>query len=317
MDVAIAEIIQSVQPELHYSIGRVEEYETACIYDALNRLPPDVEFKRKLLSALLQPWINQKPKSPIVSRWKTTVQLQMILIVSESCTSDMEAEECISHLNNIVRVLGLEALPRYRYLLEWTILRIYCVRPDMQKYSIKMLEDQEASADLNPKLMASLMKIATRVACLPKSTEAFALELMTRLIPLSASPKIAIRYEAQWSFPQLWEHAVTREWASVTSNPAFEHLTNYIRGLEKYKTPPPERVLEAFDPIADHTLANLFMGPYLQLYPPEAEKVSTTDFEDVWQDDERLGIRVPESTILLGTPPPDLNEGDQSDSQEE
>lgn len=296
--------IQYVVPHLNYSAGRLQGYELACAFDLLNRSSLEQQsFCEKLLAALIEPWATQTSKHLIISKWKATTQLQMMLILSESRLPNMDTEECTQHLNTMIKILGTEPLPRYRYLIEWIILRVFCSRSETRQFIIDELLKHDETTESNPKLLTSLMRIATKVACLPDGSEEFALRLMTLLIPLSASPKIAVRYEAQWSVPVIWDRAVEGDWKTVTENPAFEHLNTFIRSLDKYSNPPAERSLEAFDPIKDHTLANLFMGKYLQIYPPEPEIVSTMDFEEVWKDDKKEGLELPPCNIPLGVAP--------------
>ncbi|KAF2138837.1 uncharacterized protein K452DRAFT_211283, partial [Aplosporella prunicola CBS 121167] len=286
LEAAIAEKLTAILPTRTYGYyyGPGESHGYACIFDLLNRIrASDLAMAKRILSTLLHPWATQKMPIPMVSKWKTTVQVQMMLLLTETCIEEALEEEIASYSKAFMKALAIEPLPRYRFLLEWIIARIYYNQPEQRVELLKLLSTDDHS---NPKHLASVMKMAVMVARLPDGEESFSHRLMTLLIPLSASPKIVIRHEAQWSFPPLWDHAVNQDWSTLTANPAFEALNKHIRALDKYSTPPPGRTLEWLDPIRDHTLATLFEGRYLDLDPPDAKLVLTQDFHVVWADTE-------------------------------
>ncbi|KAK0664148.1 putative methyltransferase TARBP1 [Lasiodiplodia hormozganensis] len=299
MEAAVAEKLAEIVPHRTYTsyYGPGESQGYAAMFDLLNRIPiSDNAFARRILDQVLKPWVNQKMPIPMVSKWKATTQVQTMLLLSQNCLAAAPKEEVALYLRKFTKILSMEPLPRYRFLWEWMIARIYVREPEQRKELLEVLGSDDHT---NPKHLASVMKIAVMVARLPDSDEEFAHKLMTFLIPLSASPKIVIRHEAQWSFPPLWDHAEASGWTRVTRNPAFSALNTHIRSLDKYSTPPPQRTLEWLDPIKDHSLVLLFGGRYLDFDPAEARLVSADDFKAVWAEDEQ-GDDFPPPQMPLG-----------------
>ena len=74
------------------------------------------------------------------------------------------------------------------------------------------------------------------------------------------------------------DHARSKGWVSIIGNPVFVALDDYIRSLERFHDPPPERRNGMFDPIGDHTMANLVEGPWFDLDHTEAPLTSRNEF---------------------------------------
>lgn len=291
-----------------YYYGESEGYSLACIFDTLNKLPKSdkgMQLQRDILDDLLHDWVHQKRPVPAVSRWKTTAQLQTMLVLLEGIVPTLSAADMEEYLQSFHEVLALEQMPRFRYLLEWIIARIYVLRSEQRLELLDGITDPDIT---NSKNVVSLMKIATMVARLPDTKEDFAFRLMTELAVLAASPKIVIRHEAHWTIPHLWSHSETQAWRQILDNRVFARLNEHIRGTEVYKNPPAGRLIDQFDPLEDHNLTNLFQGRYLDIEPREAPKVTREDFLQVWQEDNQRS-RKPESNsdsglLPLGKPQP-------------
>lgn len=308
MEAAVADKLAAMVAHRTYTsyYGPSESQGYAAMFDLLNRIrPSDHEFAKGMFDKVLQPWVKQKMPIPMVSKWKATTQVQTMLLLSQTCLTAASKEEVAKYLRSFTTMLSIEPLPRYRFLLEWMIVRIYVREPEQRNELLEILSSHDHS---NPKHLASVMKMAVMVARLPDADKEFAHRLMTLLIPLSASPKIVVRHEAQWSFPPLWDHAEGSGWTSITENPAFSALNTHIRSLDKYSTPPPQRVLEWLDPIRDNHLALLFEGRYLEFEPAEARVVSTEDFKAVWAEDEG-------EVVEHGYPPPQMPLGEKAAAQ--
>jgi tRNA guanosine-2'-O-methyltransferase len=302
-EVAAAEKLETFFEHRNYSsyYGKREWHAYAALIDLINRIPNDqLEVAKRVLDRLIEPWRTQKKPVPIISKWKETFQLQAMLLLSESCISQADADW---YLNSFMYALNLEQWPRYRYLLEWIISRIYYRYP---KLADRILPDLARLSDTAPIQIASLMKLAVLAAPFLNS-EDFALQLMTQLIPFSASPKVHIRHEAHWSFPIVFELAEKKQWPSITGNPAFKALNSHIRSLDKFKSPASTIRTLRLDAVEDFTLVNIFQGDYLTIETPERELVSYDDFANLWEGDKKslfdtyhvripLGIRKPGDT---------------------
>lgn len=285
--------IQDVIPWRTYEhyYGKGEGYGYAAFLDMLNAVPHTSSFRkhyRIALDSLLQPWMGQKGQVPVFSSWKNTTQLQVILILSELCISPSlakpDAGEVDVYLATYWHLLKLEPLPRFRYLLEWIITRIY-IRTERREEVLEPLDDLDLS---NPKFAVSQMKLALSIACLHDTREQFNVDLMNMLMVLAASPKITVRHEAQWSIPVLWDACKNRDSClGIFENPAVCRMNSWIRTLEAYKVPPAGRLLESRDHARDHSLSNLTEGNYLSIEPREASRCRRGDFLEVFQDDSR------------------------------
>ncbi|KAL9096874.1 MAG: hypothetical protein Q9165_000838 [Trypethelium subeluteriae] len=299
---------QDISYEDYYGVR--EGYGYACIYDMLNRVILDIDSARCILDELLHPWITQRRDTPVVSKWKTTVQLQMMFLVidqaigSFSSTATSQSHE---YFDKLIGILSIEPLPRYRFLIECIVFRILARDRTRRVALLDILRGYDQS---NPKCVASLMRLAVAVARLEDSTATYAQDVLTILVTMAASPKVMIRHEAQWSFPFLWSHAATNRLTNITENPAFAALNGYIRNLEQYMTPPPGRKLEPLDPSRGLTMYNIIQGPFLQLYPPEKEHAGIRDFELIFADKDAMD-GVPPARISLGELPADIDGADE------
>lgn len=294
----LAQLVPSRTFEAYY--GKDASYGHACIFDMLNTIPQSAEWTmecRLVLDTILKQWLEQKQPVPVFSRWKTTAQLQIMLLCIERVLSSLNVDEVDTYSNQLFDILALEPLPRLRYLLEWIVFRILARLPDGR---LPLLTGQGVMSLDNPKYLVSIMKINLMLACLPDSTEDFALELITQLIGFAGSPKIVVRHEAQWMFTPLWDHACQKRWDSIINNPAFQHLDETIRMLPTYKTPPLARLLERFHPIKDHNLTHLLSGDYLRIEPGEAQRTSHRDLMAVLASDEALYKLEKDALIPVG-----------------
>jgi tRNA guanosine-2'-O-methyltransferase len=183
----------------------------------------------------------------------------------------------------LLRVVAIEPLPRYRFLLEWMIARVILNHPSTGELVLDALSSKDHHS--NPKYLGTLVKIALMIACQDNCSRDFAARVAYRLVALASSAKIIIRHEAQWSFPILWDYADSRGWTEIQSNLACAALNDYIRSLERFSEPPPARELERLDPSADNTLTNLLQGKYLRVEPPGEEAVVAGDFQCLWNND--------------------------------
>lgn len=293
-EVAVAERLQDYFPNRTYAsyYGKREWHAYAAAIDLLNRVSDSqLGVAKRLLNNLLEPWRTQKKPIPIISKWKETFQLQAMLLLVESCISDSDADW---YLNSFMSALVVEQWPRYRYLLEWIISRIYYRFP---KLAERILPDLTKLDDAVPVQIASLMRLAVLAAKFLDS-EAFGLQLITQLVPFSASPKVHIRHEAHWSFPIVFGLAEQRGWKSIIENPAFKALNKHIRSLDKFKVPASTIRTLRLDPVEDYNLVRIFQGDYLTIESPEREFVVHGDFISLWEDDDKnafdnLHIRIP------------------------
>lgn len=280
--------------------GEYEEVGHAAFFDLVNRLGQiNASMVDSIYDHLLAPWTTQKPPVPIITRWKTTTQLQVLLMLSEQRLDLISTEQAQEQLRVLLKVVGIEPLPRYRFLLEWMIARVILHYPATGEVVLDALSTMDHHA--NPKYLGCLTKIAVMIACQDTCPSDFAARVAYRLVALSSSSKIIIRHEAQWSFPILWDHAGNRGWTEITSNPACAALNHYIRSLERYSEPPAARELERLDPVADHSLTNLLQGRYLRVEPPGEEAVVYGDFQRLWEKD--ISATLPTDSLPLGSEP--------------
>lgn len=266
--------------------GKTQAYAYACVLDLLNTMPqttPYTTIAFDLLDRLLIPWRKQKSPPPVFSAWKSTTQLQVMLLLTERCLSQSPTAQTSPYLDIFLDILAVELLPRYRALLEWIVVRFLYHLPDRRK---DILEAQSKMDPSNPKHTISSIKIAIMVASLPDTAEDYGIELAPQLMLLAASPKVVIRHEAQWAFPHLWDLAERKGWESLLVSPVYGRMNAYIRGLETYKNPPAGRLTEYFDLVNDHNLTTLVEGAYMDIEPRETPKLSRGDFLAVWKDAE-------------------------------
>lgn len=266
----------------------------AALLDLVSRLGDQAQLNG-LIERLLQRWKTQKTPPPTVSAWKTTLQLQTLVLCLENVRPPLDQAKTL--IMDLLRVLSMEPLPRYRYLLEWAVVRL------LQRMKLEDLVLTElASKDhhSNPKYLASLMKLGSILGCSKLSSEEFAATLATLYVPLAASSKIVIRHEAQWQVPILLEHARSRGWTAITDNPALAALDDYIRSLERFSEPPLERQIGRFNPETHHTLTNLVEGAWFGLDSIEGPLTSREDFLKL--DAKAIPSDAPVPCMRLGDP---------------
>ncbi|KAF2468809.1 uncharacterized protein BDR25DRAFT_335202 [Lindgomyces ingoldianus] len=295
-EIAAVEKLHRIIPHRTYECyyGKREWFAYACVIDLLNRFPESqLGVAKEVLRRLTQRWKDQKGNIPIRSKWKQAFQLQAMLVLSESCIQELDVEW---YLDTCMKILTLEPWPRYRFLLEWIIARIYYCYPN---HARRILPDIVKAEDENPRLVASLMKLAVSAASFLDS-EDFGLDLMVQLIPFSASSKVQIRFEAQWSFPILWDLAERKSWMSILGNPAFKALDKHIRSLDKFNTPIMSSRTLKLDVVSETTITSIFQGDYLRVDEPEKEFVAREDFEELWAEDMKSEFCTPPPCIPLG-----------------
>jgi tRNA guanosine-2'-O-methyltransferase len=265
--------------------GKREWAGYAALIDLLNRMPESqTDVAKRIMKRLLEPWRTQKAPIPIISKLKNVLQLQMMLLLSESCVGEEDADW---YLDSLMCALVIEPWPRYRYLLEWIIARIYYRFPNKAH---RMLEDLAHLDDNSPVHIASLIKLALLTAPFLNS-EDFALKFMVQLIPFSASPKVHIRHEAHWCFPTLFDLAKERNWTSITDNLAFVALDKHVRALDKFSAPASTIRTLRLDAVEDFTLTNIFQGRYLSIETPDMQYVAHEDFVALAESDITLSSK--------------------------
>ena len=297
-EVAAAEKLQTYLPHRDYYsyYGKREWYAFATIIDLLNHLPKSyIHISENLMRRILEPWANQKPPISVISRWKSSFQLQVMLILTESCITPSNAEK---YLESFKSALMVDSWPRYRYLLEWIIVRIYYRCPDLAP---RMLDTLANLDEGSPVQIASLIKLAVLVAPFLNSKD-FALNLMTQLVHFSAHHKVQIRHEAHWSVPLVWNLATERHWEVITSNPAFKSLNSFVTNLERFNLPPSSIRTLKLDAVADYTITNIFQGQYLSLETPERELFARSDILELWTEDHTTNLTLPAHYVPLGEP---------------
>jgi tRNA guanosine-2'-O-methyltransferase len=295
-EVAAANKLQYYMPHRSYGsyYGQREWHAYAAWIDLLNRFPKEQnDVAKRIFDRLLEPWAGQKGSVPVISKWKDVFQLQAMLVLTEHCISEEDAD---TYLNKFMHALTVEQWPRYRFVLEWIITRIYFHHPSKADRILKDLAHLDENSPIH---IASLMKLAVLTAPFLDS-EDFALNLIIQLIPFSASQKVHIRHEAHLSFPMIFELAEKKGWTSITSNPGFSVLNTHIRQTEKFKTPAWSIRTLRVDAVADFNLVEIFQGQYLYIESPEPERVAHGDFIALAQDDNCTTL--PPARIGLGNP---------------
>lgn len=286
---ATAQVLQSVTPEsqgfgYHYYFGDRESLGVAALVDIVSRLGAHhFDIALAILNRLLQRWVKQRTPPPIVTKWKSTLQLQVLLLCCEQVVPAMEDSALLPVLRDLHYVLSIEPLPRYRYLLSWVIARIYLHHKHLRPRILDELRTKDHHS--NPKYLASLMKIGVMVAKLNDAGADLVMELASAVVPLAASSKVIIRHEAQWQFPALLDYAAAMKWEAVSGNPAFTALDDYVRSLERFDDPPLERQLDRLDPAADNTLVNLVEGRWFGLDSIEPSLCGRDDFVKLYKMD--------------------------------
>lgn len=297
-EIAAAEKLQLIFPHRTYSsyYGQREWNAYAAVIDLIRRFPAEqAHVAKRILDNLLEPWKTQKPPILIKSKWKDSMQLQAMLLLSDFCILDSEVD---TYLNGFMDALMLEPWPRYRFLLEWIVARILIQFPGK---ACRILEDLEILDDTSPIQIASLMKLGLLIA--PSQSEEFAVKIVTHLNSFSASPKIHIRHEANFTFPMIMDMALEEDWKLVTGNPAFVALNTFLQSLDKFKATAWSIRTLKLDVVRDFTVVKIFQGPYLTIESPETERVSYDDFVQLDDEDRVSGTEAPPSRIPLGDKP--------------
>ncbi|KAG9191364.1 tRNA guanosine-2'-O-methyltransferase [Alternaria panax] len=294
-EVTAADKLQQYLPHRTYAsyYGMREWHAYAAVIDLLRRFPEEqTSAAQRIFDQLLQPWKDQRPPVAVKSPWKRTFQLQALLSMSHYCVTESNVD---AYLDGLTHALTLESWPRYRYLLEWTIARIYRQFPGKSLRIVKELGDLE---EYSPVHIASLIKLGLLVA--PYESQDFAVKLITELNAYSASPKVQIRHEANFAFPLVFELAITKGWKDVVDNTALAGMNTFIRRLDKFNASPWTIRTLKVDIEQDFTLAGIFQGRYLSIETPEEEVVTHDDFETLERDDQSSHVNQPPARIPLG-----------------
>lgn len=270
----------------HY-FGKGEGYGFAAYLDLISRAgTTNLKLIRDLLDTLFARWKRQKIPPPTMTAWKTTLQLQVMLLCFEQYAKVTSTQELEPLVKDLYFILSIEPLPRFRYLMEWMVVRLQVQHPELQSQTLQLLGSKDHHS--NPKYLASLSKMGVMLASTPSSSESFATELAAAFIAMSSSSKIVIRHEAQWCFPMLMDQARSRGWASIIQNKAYISLDDYIRSLPRFGDPPPERVWSKLNVVEDHTMTNLVEGLWTQLDYTRAPYARHDDFVALAQADTQL-----------------------------
>jgi tRNA guanosine-2'-O-methyltransferase len=296
-EVAAAQELQKHQPHRTYYAyyGQREWHAYAATIDLLRRFPQEqVSVAKHVLDRLLQPWRTQRAGIPIISKWKNVLQLQAMLLLVDFCVAEADADD---YLAGFRQALILEPWPRYRFLLEWIIARIYYRFPGRSSSILNDLANVEKTSSTH---IASLMKLAVLMA--PHEMEEFSTTFMTHLVPFSASPKVQIRHESNYAIPIIFDLALARGWVSITENPTLTSLNKFIRNLDKFQTAPWTIRTLKLDAVQDYTIVNIFQGQYLTIESPERERVAYQDFLALQEADKATDLRVLPERISLGRP---------------
>lgn len=309
LEEATINLLQPINPRTEkfsyeFYSGLRESYGFAALIDLASRL--DVDLSRQILNSLLQRWVKQKTPAPAVSHWKTSLQLQVMLLCSEKCIPAADVQTAGKVLEDLHYILSIEPLPTYRYLMEWMIARVYIHHPTLRVAILEKLSTKDHHS--NPKFLASLMKLGVMIAKTDGSAEEFATQLATAFVPLAASSKVVIRHEAQWQVPILLDHARKQDWKSVVGNTAFEALDEFIRSLERFEDPPLERQIDRLDPVEDHNLTHLVSGSWWGLDQVEQPLCRHQDLLKLYENDRAQGIALRASCLPLGPCPTTVTE---------
>ena len=294
-EVAAADKLQRYLPHRTYAsyYGMREWHAYAAVIDLLRRCPEEqISAAQRILDQLLQPWRSQKPPVAVKSPWKKTFQLQAMLVMTHYCVTESDVD---AYLDGLTHALSLESWPRYRYLLEWTIARIYRRFPGK---SLRIVEELGNLEEYSPVHIASLIKLGLLVA--PYESQDFAVKLITELNAYSASPKVQIRHEANFAFPLVFDLAANKNWKDIIESPAFAGMNAFIRRLDKFNASPWTIRTLKVDIEQDYTLAGIFQGRYLSIETPEEELVTHEDFETLESEDKSDHVNQPSARIQLG-----------------
>ncbi|KAF2718110.1 hypothetical protein K431DRAFT_231619 [Polychaeton citri CBS 116435] len=304
MEDVVAQLLSpKTQGKLSYEhyYGKRHAIGFAALVDICSRLGSlEPTAVKRIIDRLLQKWIDQKPPAPTYCKWKTTLQLQVVFLLNEQILWTGNKIMAKEILETCHKVLAMEQLPRLRHLLEWMIVRIYLLDSSLRNDIFDQLATKDHHS--NPKYLASLMKIAVITSRSEPCDEAFANEVATAIVPLSASSKVIVRHEAQWSFPTLMKHAKARNWTSITKSAALVALDKYIKSLSRWNDPPLERELDRLDPDRDHNLTHLVEGGYIALEPIERPLTTNRDLAELYAEHDLKGDIAHPSCMPLGDP---------------
>ncbi|KAI9837220.1 MAG: hypothetical protein M1819_000294 [Sarea resinae] len=273
----------------------------ACVFDMLNRIKgPSILTGRAIFDKLLTPWYTQKQPAPIVCKWKKTTQLQMMVILARQGVIDDVGEARREVFHRLLTVLSLESLPKYRSLLQWTILALI---PEDATYDAQSLLSILESLDQSkPKYLASTIKIAVLIAKDAASDESYCSKLIKLVVFWTASSKVVVRYEAQRALLSIFAHAKERGWKSIIEDPILIAIDASYQMTKKETEHAHNIKFESFDSIRNPTLTDIFEGDYLLVEPAELPCVTRTDFVTVSQTDTTMerGLLDSHPSVLLG-----------------
>jgi tRNA guanosine-2'-O-methyltransferase len=231
----------------------------ALVFDMMNRLrTTDTGWGRFMINDLIAPYL-------VVSKealGAPNTMLQSVLLLSGRCLS--EKGDIKDFRGNLLKALTIGARPDSRFLLEWIFLASYWPYPD-QAIEILQAIDDATERDVIPKLIASLLKVASWMAKHDQVDVKYMVQLAGTLAAFCTSDKIAIRQEAGWRFWQLMDTAREKNVLEVCEDPTNKRIDRYIRTLKGFHEPVRFRELQHFDPRTDQTLGFLVNGDYLLL----------------------------------------------------
>ena len=162
VDLMLEEAIIPLTPfSYEHYFGKSLSLGFATLLDFMSRLWDHDSLLKHMMLRIIGQWKDQKVPPPTVSTWKTTLQLQVLLLCAERLPYQTLTEHA-RILDDLLYILSIEPLPRYRYLLEWIIAR-WIEQESCQNTVLNELRARDHHS--NPKLLASLMKIGVVLAC--------------------------------------------------------------------------------------------------------------------------------------------------------
>ncbi|KAF1815592.1 hypothetical protein P152DRAFT_479503 [Eremomyces bilateralis CBS 781.70] len=293
------------RPELstRYGLGSGfthESYSLICTFDMFNHLCAlNDSACYDLFDRIITPWTNQSTKdATIPAKWKRTSQLQAAFILAESVFSQETSKQ---YFEPLLRLLSIEAMPRFRILVEWILVRFLHHTPDMHDDFLRAFEG--ASNDFhNPKYTSSLVRAAVAIAQLPVASEDFSSRLMVLLMAMSMYTSVAVRYASQWAILFLFDNAESRGWDTITGNPILKNTAAYLHKL-KTETAVPGRV-PPMRVVEDRSLSAVVEGSFIDAQPSEQPIATRLDFQLLWEEDAKSGLDTSRlsATLPLGNP---------------
>lgn len=290
----------------HY-FGQDERLGYAAFFDLASRLGAiDRTLTERLYTRLLTTWDARSSLTKIVNPAKTVEQVQlMLLFLEQLLMADSSPETAQTHLDSLRAVLEKESLPRFRHALEWMATRILIRHSDTNAYLLTTISAPSSLS--NPKFLASVIRLAVTIACLPPQSStattgatdaAFGDQIIGYLNAYCCATKIAVRYEAMASLPVLWDHLQTRPESTIRDNREIRLLVEYIKSLDKYQEVKDQ---DRFDPVRDSTMGNVLAGRWLATTPVANRIVSLDAFEALDKADGESGIKVGPGCFQRGT----------------